>query len=164
MQLFDYVEESIHAAAWCEQALPVGEEAGEGLLFDRFDFFAEPGEGFAADDAEDFGVTPLAMEPAGTEAAFDDAVFRGQLVEGLFGLRGVEREATRDFFEGEGAVGAGVAADEFEDGMGYGFEQRCRDAGREGDAEAVPVACGVFDGDDAFFSGDAYFEQAARAN
>ena len=63
------------AATRREQSLPVGEEAGEGVLLDRFDFAAQLGERFAADLAEDFGVAPFAMETAGTEAAFEDAAF-----------------------------------------------------------------------------------------
>ncbi len=109
--MFDDVEKSVHAAAWGEQALPVGEEAGEGLLLDRFDFFAKPGQGFAADDAEDLCVAPFAMEAAGAEAAFDDAVFSGELVEGLLDLSRVQRETAGYLFEREWAVGTGVAAD-----------------------------------------------------
>ena len=55
----------------------MSEEAGEGVLLDGLDFTTESGEGFAADEAEDLGVAPLAMEAAGKESAFEDASFGG---------------------------------------------------------------------------------------
>src|SRR5579859_3649973 len=140
------------------------QEAGEGLLLDRLDLFAQAGEGFAADDAQDFLVAPFAMEAAGAEAALDDTVFRGQVVKGLLDFGGVEGEAVADFFEGEGAVGAGVSADELDDWVSYGFKERGGNAGRERDAEAVAVTGAVFNGDDALFSGDADFQETAGAD
>ena len=138
------VEERVHAAAGGEQALPVGEEAGERLLLDRLDLFAQFGEGFAADEAQDLGVAPFTMEAAGAEAAFDDAVFDDELVQGLFGLGGVEGEAGGDFREGEGAVGAGIAADEFEDWIGLRLREArwgCREGagcrGRRGTGRSL---------------------------
>ena len=110
-------------AARGEQALPVGEEAGERVLLDGFDFAAQTGERFAANLAEDFCVAPLAMKAAGTEAAFEDAAFSGELAQRVFDDCGVEGEALGNFAQREGAVGAGVAADEFEHGMRDRLEQ-----------------------------------------
>ena len=70
MQIFDDVEESVEASARLDGALPAGEEAGEGALFDGLDFFAEFGERLAADGAEDFCVDPFAIDAAGAEASF----------------------------------------------------------------------------------------------
>jgi hypothetical protein len=142
----------------------VGQEAGEGLLLDWLDFFAQFCERFAADEAQDFGVAPFSVDTAGAEAAFYDAIFRSEVVESLLGLRRVEGEAAGYLLQREGAVGAGVAADEFDDWFGNGFEQRGGNPGWEWDAEAVAVAGAVFDGDEALFSGDAEFEQAAGAD
>ena len=136
LQVFDGVEERVEmrgtAAARREQSLPVGEEAGEGVLLDRFDFAAELGEGFAADLAEDFGVAPFALEAAGTEAAFEDAAFEARSMQRLFDVGGVERKAIGNFAQREGAVGAGIAADEFKDGVGDRLEQGGGEAGGSG--------------------------------
>jgi hypothetical protein len=53
-------------------ALPPGDKAGECSLFDRLYFFSETSETLAADGAEHLGVTPLAVNASGAEAAFDD--------------------------------------------------------------------------------------------
>ena len=164
LQLLDDVQKRVHSPAGRKQALPVGEEAGQGLLLDRLDFFAQPGKRFAADDAQNFGIDPLAMQAAGTEASFDDAVFGGEMIECLLGLRRVQGKAESYFVEGKRSVGAGVAADEFEDRLGDWFEQRGGDAGRERNAETVAVAGAVFNGHEAFFAGDAEFQDAPGAD
>ncbi len=61
-------------------------------------------------------------------------------------------------------MGAGVAADEFENGMSDWLEERDGEAGRKRDAEGVAVAGCVFGGNEAAFTGDAEFEQAAGAD
>ena len=66
----------------------------------------------------------------------------------------VEAETGRNFLEGEGAVGAGVAADELEDGRGVGSGEGFRQVGREDDVEGVAIAGRVFDGDEALVAGD----------
>ena len=142
----------------------MGEEAGEGVLLDGLDFAAQAGEGLAANLAKDFGVAPLAMEAAGPESAFEDAALGGELAESVFDGCGVEGKAVGRLAEGEWAVGAGVAADEFEDGMGDGLEQRDGEAGRKRNAEGVAVAGRIFSGDEAAFARDAQFEEAAGAD
>jgi hypothetical protein len=164
LQIFDDVEEGIHTSSRREQTLPMGEEACEGLLLDRLDFFAKAGEGLAADDAQDLGIAPFAMKAARTEAAFNDAVFCNEMIEGLLGLRGIERESVGYFVERERAVGASVAANEFDDRLGYRFEQGRWDAGWEWGAKAVTIAGCVFDGDDALFAGDAELKKATGAD
>ena len=46
-------------------------------------------------------------------------------------------------------MGAGVAADELEDGRGDGSEEGFGQVGREDDVEGVAVAGCIFDGDEA---------------
>jgi hypothetical protein len=61
-------------------------------------------------------------------------------------------------------VGAGVTADEFENGMDYRLKQRRGKAGRERNSEAVAVAGCIFGSYEAAFTGDAQLEQAAGTN
>src|SRR6185437_11128913 len=72
LQIFNYVQQGIEAAARLHDSLPTGEETRQDPLIDGLDFFAEASERFAANGAQHFGVTPLAMDAAGTEASFDD--------------------------------------------------------------------------------------------
>ncbi len=76
---------------------------------------------------------------------------------------GVEAEARRDFLESEGAVGAGVAADDFEDRRRVGSGEGLRQIGREGDVERVAIAGGVFDSDEALLAGNFDLKDAAGA-
>ncbi len=77
LQALDGIEQRIEmrwtAAARREQALPVGEEAGQRVLLHGLDLAAQPGQRFAANLAQDLRVAPLAMKTAGTEAAFEHA-------------------------------------------------------------------------------------------
>jgi len=90
----------------------VGEKAGEGVLLDGFDFAAEPGKRLAANLAKDFSVAPLAMQAAGAEAAFKDAIFSGEQAQRVFDDFCVEGETLGNFAQREWAVCARVAADE----------------------------------------------------
>ena len=77
LQAFNGVEQGVEmrvpAVPRRKQALPVGEEAGQRVLFDGLDFAAKLGQGLAADLAEDFRVAPLAMR-----AARDGSRLRGR--------------------------------------------------------------------------------------
>ena len=55
----------------------------------------------------------------------------------------------------ERAVGAGVPADEREQGVGHGRQESLGNAGRKRDAESVPVAPGVLGRDQPLFVADA---------
>ena len=61
-------------------------------------------------------------------------------------------------------MGAGVAADEFEDWVCDGFQQRDGEAGRERNSQAIAVAGGVLSGDEAAFASHADLEEAAGAD
>jgi hypothetical protein len=155
----------VAGAARGEKALPVGEEAGEGVLLDGFDFTAKLGEGFATNLAENFGIAPFAVKAAGAKSTFEHAAFVGQQAQGVFNDSGIEGEAVRRFVQRERAMGAGKAADKFEDRLRNGLEQRSGQAGRQGDTERVTVAGGIFGGDESsgIFTAwsEADFEQAA---
>jgi hypothetical protein len=81
---------------------------------------------------------------------------------GLDGLV-VETEARGCFVNGEGTVGAGIAAGEFEDGRGVGREEGPGQAWGEFEAESVAIAGGVFNGDEALLAGDFDLQDAAGA-
>ena len=88
------------------------------------------------------------MDAAGTEAAFDDASIEQQARAGLPRSGGASRRESRGHLvQRERAVGAGVAADEFEHWRGYGLQKRGGNPGRQRDAEGVAIAGCVFDGD-----------------
>ena len=61
-------------------------------------------------------------------------------------------------------MGAGIAANEFENRMCHGLEQRNSEAGRKWNAECVSVAGCIFGGNEAAFAGDAELEKAARTD
>ncbi len=104
------------------------------------------------------------MKSAGTETAFEDAPFCGKRAKRIFNGGRIEGKALCGLAQREGAVGAGEAADEFEDGMRDGLKQRDGKAGRQRDAEGIAIAGRIFGGDQAAFSGNAQFEQAARTD
>jgi len=104
------------------------------------------------------------MQAAGTEAAFEDAIFSGEEAQRVFDDCGVERETFRNFAQRERAVGAGIAADEFEDGMCDRFKQSGSETGRQRNAEGVAIAGCIFSGDEATLACDAELEKAARAH
>jgi hypothetical protein len=113
-----------------KQTLPVGEEARERLLLDGLDLAAEFGERFAANLAQDFCIAPLAMEAARTEAAFKHAAFVRELAKYRFYGVSIESETIGGVARSKGAVGASVAANEFENRMRDGLEQGDSQAGR----------------------------------
>jgi hypothetical protein len=76
----------------------------------------------------------------------------------------VEAEARHDFLESEGAMGAGVAADELEDGRRVGSGEGLRQVGRERDVKGIAVAGGVFDSDEALLAGNFDLKDAAGAH
>ena len=168
LQAFNGIEQRVkmrmRAAARGEQALPVGEEAGQRVLLDGLDFAAQLGKRLAANLAQDFRVAPLAMEAAGTEAAFEHAAFVGKLAQGILDHGGIERKTVGGLAQREWAVGAGVAANQFKHGLRNRLKQRGGQAGRERDAERVAVARGIFGGDEAALAGDAQLEKAAGAD
>ena len=155
-------------AARSEHALPVSKEAGESVLLDGLDFFAETGEGFASNLAKDFGVAPFRATPqtktclrgprmhtAGAEAAFEDSAFNGEGFERGFDGGGIEAEALGGLAQGEWAVSARVAADELKDRLGDGLEKCDGETGRKRNAEGVAITGGVFGGDETLLSTDA---------
>lgn len=150
LQVLDGVEQGVKmrmsTAARSEQPLPVGEEAGERALLHGFHFAAQTGQRFASNLAENFRIAPFAVETAGAEAAFQHAPFLGEPVERGFDHRGIKCEAVRSFLQRKGAVCACEAAHEFEDRMRYRLQQRGGQAGRQGNAQPIAVARGVFGG------------------
>ena len=120
------------AAARREQALPVGKEAGQRVLLHRLDFAAQLGERLAANLAQDFRVAPLAMQAAGAESAFEHAAFVGKQAQGVFDDGGIERETVGGLAQREGAMGAGIAANQFEHGLRYRLEKAVGSPGGSG--------------------------------
>ena len=80
------------------------------------------------------------MRARWAESSFENAAIADEHLEGGGNGLGVEAEARRDFLESEGAVGAGVAADDFEDRRRVGSGEGLRQVGRECDVEAVAIA------------------------
>lgn len=96
-----------------------------------------------------------------TESAFEDAAVEDEGTQsGFNGLR-IETEAGSRFASGEGAVGAGVAADELENGRVDGLEKRPGEAWRERNFEGVAIAGRVLDGDVALPASDFDGQDAA---
>ena len=104
------------------------------------------------------------MRAGGAESAFEHAAVADERAESGGDGLSVEAKAGCDFLEGKGAVGAGVAADELEDGRGVGSGEGFRQVGREGDVEGVAVAGCIFDGDEALVAGDFDRKDAAGAD
>lgn len=152
------------AAARREQTLPMAEEASQGVLLDGLDFAAELGERFAANLAEDFCVAPLPVETGGAEAAFEDAAFRGKRAKRIFNDSWVEGKAVCGFTQREGAMGAGVPADEFEHRMRHRLEKRGGKTGRQRNAEGIAIAGCILGCDKTAFACDAQFKQATGAD
>jgi len=78
-----------------QHSLPVGEKARQRVLIHRLHFAAQLGQRFAANLPQNLGIAPLAMEPAGTETAFEHAALMRKLPQhGLDGLC-VQRKSFR---------------------------------------------------------------------
>src|SRR3954466_8689408 len=114
----------MRSAARVQQTLPMGDQTRQGVLLDGFDFFAEFCEGFAPNLAKDFGIAPLAMKPARTEAAFEYPSLDGELSQGVFDHCGVERESIGDIRLRKWAMRAAEAANKFQHGLCDRFNER----------------------------------------
>ncbi len=154
----------VPAAARREQSLPMGEEARQRVLLHRLDFAAQSGQRLAANLAQNLRVAPLAMQAAGPEAAFEHAAFVRKLAQRVFDGLGIERKAVGGFAQRERAMGARVAANQFEHRMRDRLQQRRGQARRQRNAQRIAIAGRIFGRDQAPLAGDAQFEQAARAN
>ena len=116
----------VEAAARDGDALPAGEQANEGVLFGGDDFAAEAGEGLATDLLEHLWVAPFAVCAFGAELSLEQLAIGVKATEDGLDLCGREAEAGGDVGGGEGTVGAGVAAEEFEERTVGGFEEDAR--------------------------------------
>jgi hypothetical protein len=99
LQAFNRIEQTIEVAvagaARHQQALPVGEEAGQRVLLDGLHFAAQLGERFAADEAQHLGIAPLAMEAAGRNPPSSTRPSASKLAQGGFDGSGIESKALR---------------------------------------------------------------------
>ena len=154
---------SVGTAPRRKQTLPVSEEASQCVLFNRFDFATQPGERFAPNLAQDFRVAPLAMQPAGTEAAFEYPAFYCELAKRVFNDRVIEGEAVSYLPQRKRAMGARVAANEFKHRLRNRLDQRNGQAGRKRNPESIAVAGRVLHSNKAALSSDAQLKQSSRA-
>ena len=132
--------------------LPARQEAGQLGRVGRLDLFAQPRQAGAADAAQDFGVAPLALGAAGQQLAADHRPFALQLAQRRQRVDAVALGQPRGR---EGAVGAGVAADQGAHRVGVLLEEGLRQPGRRRHPERVAVEAGVLAGDVALLAGDA---------
>ena len=161
LQLGHHVDERIHTLAVRADAVPAGQEAGEGARIDRFHLLAERGERPPPELPQDVVVAPLALDAVGAELAPDDpALDLEPLQRGPHRLRrhpvaagGVLRE--------ERTMGAGIAGDEVEHRVGHRLGAAPREADGHGDAERVAQAAGILGRAQAFLPGDRREEGAA---
>ena len=131
--------------------LPARQEAGEAVAVGGLDLAAQVGEAGAAHPAQDVGVAPLALGAARQQLAADQRPFALQLAQ----RRGrVDAVAGGELRGREGAVGAGVAADQGAHRVGVVLEEGLRQAGRRRHAERVAVEAGVLGGDVALLAAD----------
>ena len=139
------------------------EETRQRVLLHRFDFAAQLGQRLAPDQSQDLVIAPLAMQASRTETAFENAAVHCELVQGVLHYSGIEREAISCFAQRERTVSACIAANQFQHGLRHRIDERGGQARRKRNAEGITVAGGIFHGDEATLTGDAQFEQAARA-
>jgi hypothetical protein len=81
--VLDGVEQTVEAAARAVDAMPRGEETGQGFGRSRLDLLAQEGERSRLDAAKDGRVAPLASRSAGQEFAAGDASALGKAIESL---------------------------------------------------------------------------------
>jgi hypothetical protein len=100
-------------------------KTGENVLLYRLNLAAQTGKRLATNKAQYFRIAPFAMEAARTETTFEDPAFVRKLAERFSNRRSVERKAFGSLAESEGAMGAGIAADQLKDRMRDRFKQGC---------------------------------------
>ena len=119
LQRFDGVEQGVEAAAssartpcqWVSRRANRRGSAGSISLRNRASDLLRMRR-------RDFRVALFAADASGTESAFEDAGVGDEGAESGFDWRESRPKRAADFAQGERPVGAGIAADEFEDGRG----------------------------------------------
>ena len=144
-----------------EKSLPVREKACQRVLLHRLDFAAKPGQRFAADLAQNLRIAPLAMQAAGTETAFENAAFMRQKKKRIAHQLRIKRKPVRGFALCERAVGARIAAHQFEHRLRNGLQECSREARREGNPQCIAIAGRIFRGNQATLSANAQLKQSA---
>src|SRR5271163_4150468 len=114
--MLDGVQQRIETTPALQHTLPVSGEPLQCLLLDGLHFAAQTGERFTADLAQHFDVAPLTVDAARTESSFYDAAIQQQRIQYAFDLLGIQWEMQGDFAQGEGPVGPGEAAKQFQYG------------------------------------------------
>ncbi len=116
--------------------LPLGEEAGQHLVLDRFDLFAECGERASPQHTQHVVVAPFALDAVGSELASDDSALALEFVEPSPGTIGFEAIPTGDLFGEKGCVSSGVASEQVTqrivDRVGEGLWQPGRERHSQG--------------------------------
>ncbi len=140
------------------------QEAGVGVGVDRCHLLAQRRQRTVAQLAQHLGVAELEAGAAGTELAAHDALARFEFVEHGVDEFARHPEARRRFVAHERAVGARPPAHQLQQPVGRVGEKRLGHADRQRGGEGVAIAAGVFDGDQAFITGDAHPQGAAVAD
>ena len=134
------------------------------MLLDRLNLTPELGQRFTANQAEHLRVAPLAMQPARAEAAFEHAPFIGQQAQRVFHLSGIKGKTVHHLAQREWAMGTRIAADQFENRVGYRLHQSGSQPRRQRNAQPIAIACGILRGNQAALAGNAQLQQSAGAN
>ncbi len=123
-------------------------------MFDRLDLLAQFGQRATAYAAQDFGVTPLALRPAGPEFSFNHTSAQGETRQGLGYDSDTEGVAAANVAGREWPVRPCIAEDEVADRVRHGLEVALRQFSGERCAEGVSITTGILDGDDSLLAGN----------
>ena len=84
--MFDAIEQRIQTAAANQHALPMGFQACQRRLLDRFDLAPQPRQRLLPDLTQDLGIQPFAVNTAGPESSFENVPARGQRMQSTLDL------------------------------------------------------------------------------
>lgn len=118
--------------------LPRGEEYAKPRGLNGFDLMAESSKRPAAKAAQHVEIDPLQSAAAGLVGARCDTILPLQPPQHLLNQRLRSPEITGSLLGSEWGMGAGKAADDIAEGIGYMIEQRFGDPGRWLNPKRIP--------------------------
>jgi hypothetical protein len=160
LQLLDHVEQPVEAGARPRQAVPRHQEAAEGRGIHRLDLLSQLRERSLPHVAQHFGVAPFAAAAPRPELAIGHAAGGAQAHQRRIDHGAAQAQARAQIAAGKWPVRARIPAHEVADRIGDRLEQRLGQAGRQGCAQAVAIARGVFNRDQARLPRDAHLDGA----
>ncbi len=141
--------------------MPLREEAGEGLLLDRFDLLAKGRQRTAAELAQDIHVAELTSHAARSELAHDESLVAFERSQRAGDPLRRSAEPPGDVGGQERAVRAGVPADDLLQRTGDRIGERHRQPEREGTSERIAVPSSILRRGEPGLAGERHLDDAA---